>query len=42
MCGADIPDPTDPVEPVDELKKKAKLDRKKSIEDQATDWALIK
>ena len=42
MCGADIPDPTNPVEPVNELKKKARLDGNSSVRDEAKDSTLIK
>ena len=42
MCGADIPYPSDPIEPLNEQKKKVAPDRNGSIKVHANDSALIK
>jgi hypothetical protein len=42
MCGADIPYPSDPIELVNEQKKKAVPDRNGSIKVHGKDSALIK
>jgi len=42
MCGADIPYPSDPIEPLNEQKKKAVLDKNGFMKVHAKDSALIK
>jgi hypothetical protein len=42
MCGADIPDQSNPVQPVNRQEKKAKINANSSIRDQGKDSAFIK
>jgi len=42
MCGADIPSPSEPIEPLNGQKKKVAPDRNGSIKVHAKDSALIK